>query len=262
MRVLVTRPAAQAVEWVERLRLRGIDAQVLPLIGIAAAADPGPLSNAWASLARQRLVVFVSANAVEQFFAHRGVAAPWPAAVQAGSTGRGTTQALRHASVPAAQIVEPAADAAQFDSESLWAQLAARDWRDANVLFVRAEGGREWLAERLRAAGASVAFVCAYRRLAPNLSRLERQLLGEALQQPLHHLWWFSSSQAIEHLARLAPSANWSSAQALATHPRIAEAARKLGFANVLQAPPQSEAIVDAIERSIRERSIQSKQRE
>ncbi len=33
MKLLVTRPAAQAAEWVAWLRARGVDAAALPLIG-------------------------------------------------------------------------------------------------------------------------------------------------------------------------------------------------------------------------------------
>jgi uroporphyrinogen-III synthase len=40
VRVLVTRPAAQAAGWVQRLGERGIEAFALPLIGITPAADP------------------------------------------------------------------------------------------------------------------------------------------------------------------------------------------------------------------------------
>jgi len=250
MRVLVTRPAAQAVEWVERLRVRGIDAQALPLIAIEPAADLAPLRSAWQALAEQRMVVFVSAHAAQQFFAHRGLGA-WPSNVLAASTGPGTTQALQRLSVPAEQIVEPAPNAAQFDSESLWEELKGRDWRAARVLCVRADDGREWLAERLREAGATVAFVAAYRRVAPSLNRLERQLLRDAMAQPRRNLWWFTSSEAIDHLAKLTPTKDWSRAHALVTHPRIADKARALGFGHVLQAPPQSDAVLGAIKRSI-----------
>ena len=65
MKLLVTRPAAQAVEWVAALRERGVEADALPLIGIFAPRDAAPVRAAWASLAAHRLVMFVSPNAAE-----------------------------------------------------------------------------------------------------------------------------------------------------------------------------------------------------
>ena len=105
MRVLVTRPAAQAVDWVAQLRAYGFDALALPLIAIEPVADTAPLVEAWDRLAAQRLVMFVSPNAAERFFAQRPPALAWPEAVLAGSPGPGTTRALRALGVPAAQIV-------------------------------------------------------------------------------------------------------------------------------------------------------------
>jgi uroporphyrinogen-III synthase len=69
--VLVTRPAAQAARWVERLRAAGLDAQALPLIAIEPAADPAALQATWHDLPALALAMFVSPNAVAGFFAAR-----------------------------------------------------------------------------------------------------------------------------------------------------------------------------------------------
>jgi len=248
VRILVTRPALQAAEWVRQLRDAGLDAVALPLIAIAPVDDPAALNDAWRGLASQRLVVFVSPNAARQFFAHRPDRAAWPDAAWAGSPGPGTTQALIALGVPAARIIEPATDAAQFDSESLWARLAGHDWHGAPVLVVRGAGGRDWLAQTLRAHGARVAHVAAYRRGPPALDAGERALLRAALDAPRAHCWFFSSSEAIDHLATLAAGADWHAARAIATHPRIAERARQLGFASVVQARPSLAAVVACIQ--------------
>jgi len=244
MRVLVTRPAPQAADWVARLREGGIDAVALPLICIAPAADAAPVDQAWSNLSSFRLVVFVSPNAAEQFMHARPVGAVWPAGVLAGSTGPGTSHSLRRQGVPAAQIVEPAADAAQFDSEALWRQLQPGDWRAAPVLIVRGEGGREWLADTLRERGAEVELLAAYRRQAPQLDTPGRTLLDAALASPREHLWFFSSSEAIDNLAALSGRAvEWSQGRALATHPRIAARAQHLGLVDVSLARPTVAAV-------------------
>jgi uroporphyrinogen-III synthase len=251
MRVIVTRPAAQAAEWVLRLQAEQIDAVALPLIGVAPAADAAAVESAWAKLGTQRLVVFVSPNAVEHFFALRPGGVRWPAGVLAGSPGPGTTRCLLDLGVPAAQTVAPAADAAQFDSEALWLQLAAQDWNGAQVLIVRGDGGRDWLADTLRGRGATVSHVAAYRREAPVFDAAQRSLLADALRAPASNLWYFSSSEAIDHLERLSADfapLRWAEARALATHPRIAERARQLGIAGVTECRPPLEAVVACIQ--------------
>jgi uroporphyrinogen-III synthase len=249
MKLLVTRPAAQASGWVQALSERGLDAAALPLIGIAAAADAAAVAAAWSGLGAQRLVVFVSPNAVEHFFALRPAGMPWPASTLAGSTGPGTSQALRQWGVSATQIAEPRADAPQFDSEALWQQLAPQDWHDAGVLIVRGDGGRDWLSDTLRSHGARVTHLAAYRRVAPAFTAAERVLLGEALAAPGAHVWLFSSSEAVGLLqTQLAPGASWASARAIATHPRIAESARAAGFGQVILARPELDAVVACLQ--------------
>ena len=250
--MLVTRPAAQADEWVQALRAQAVDAVALPLIGIAAADDAAPVLKAWCGLDAWRLIVFVSPNAAEQFFAQRPAAGPataWPPALRAGSPGPGTTRVLVALGVPAAQIVAPADDAAQFDSESLWAQLQRFDWRGARVLVVRGDGGREWLAETLRAAGAQVELLAAYRREPPQFDAAARATLDAAVAQPAAHAWLFSSSQAIDHLLDAVPPAvDWTRATAIATHPRIAERARRAGFGRVVAAQASLAGVVACLQ--------------
>lgn len=251
-RVVVTRPAAQAAEWVARLQAAGIDAAALPLIEIVAATDAHALGRAWATLPSRRLVIFVSANAVDGFFAARPEAAGWPKATTAAAPGPGTSAALRRAGVDASAIVEPAADATQFDSESLWLQLAATDWAGASVLIVRGDGGREWLGERLVEAGARVETVSAYRRAVPALDAPMRQAL-DTLARDAHAIWLFSSSQSIDHLEQLAGRASWAASRAIATHPRIAERARAAGFGGVLACEASLAAVVACIQSFDRE---------
>lgn len=249
MRLIVTRPATQAAEWAARLGKAGIDAVALPLICIAPAADAAAVRAAWAGLSTMQLVVFVSPNAAEQFMGLRPHGGAWPAAVRAGSTGPGTSQMLLRCGVPAEQVVEPAADAAQFDSEALWARLRDLDWQGRRVLIVRGDGGREWLADTLRARGADVASLAAYRRSAPQLDATGQALLRAAMTRPDAHLWFFSSSEAIDHLAALTGSqANWAPARALVTHPRIAERARALGFGRVTLSRATLPAVVACIQ--------------
>lgn len=252
-RVLITRPKEQAAIWVQALRARGLDAQALPLIDIAPVEDLTALRAAWTNLPHQDFVMFVSANAAAHFFAARGVLQAWPAHTSAGSTGPGTTGALRAAGVPEACIVEPA-PGATLDSESLWMRLRQRDWNGRRALIVRGEEGRDWLAETLRTAGAHVDFVAAYRRLPPRLDLEGRAALSQALAHPERHIWVFNSSQAVRHLQ--AVTQEWASfgglaGTALVSHPRIAQAASEAGFDTVQVVEPglgPLEAAIGALE--------------
>lgn len=249
LQLIVTRPAEQAGPWVQALCERGLRALALPLIAIGEAPDPRPVQAAWARLAEFRLVMFVSANAVRAFFGLRPAALHWPPATLAGSTGPGTSAALRALGVDGDRLVEPAADASQFDSEALWSRIAHRSWAGERALVVRGEQGRDWLADTLRGRGAVVEFVAAYRRLPPQLDAGGQAVLRAALDEPRRHLWLFSSSEAIARLQALAPAAGWAQAQALASHPRIAEAARGLGFGRVEQVAPSPDAVLDWVRR-------------
>ncbi len=253
--VIVTRPAAQAAGWVRALQALGQPAQALPLIAIAPATDLAPVHAAWQRLPEFALVLFVSANAVNHFFAAAPPLAGWPDQVSAGSTGPGTSAALRAAGVAEAALAEPAADGQRFDSEALWARIAGRDWAGRRVLVVRGDEGRDWLAEVLRGRGATVEFVAAYRRQPPVPTAAERELLASARATPAAYLWQFSSSEAIANLRRLAPDVDWSRSSAVASHARIVEAARAAGFGRVELTPPDPAAVAAM---AARWRSIQS----
>ena len=207
MRVIVTRPAAEAADWVEALRARGFDALALPLIDIRPPQDRGPVDAAWSRLASYRAAMFVSANAVRGFF---GAAGAWPHGLRAWATGPGTRQALVAAGVAPSLVDTPPADAAQFDSEALWPLVQGQCRTGDRVLLVRGGTGRDWLEQQLLQSGVAVETVLAYSRARPAWGAAERATaLGAA-----RDTWLFSSSQAIAHLLELLPGAEWRDARA------------------------------------------------
>ena len=111
--------------------------------------------------------MFVSANAVQHFFAAAPPGMGWPAGVLAGSTGPGHVGGAACGGRARAAAGGAGRRRAAFDSEALWARLSGRHWAGRSVLVVRGEDGRDWLAETLRERGAAVDFVAAYRRAAP-----------------------------------------------------------------------------------------------
>jgi len=248
MRVVLTRPRQEAERWAARLRECGHAPLVLPLMAIAPPPDLQPLRAAAADLARYRAAMFVSANAVQGFLAVAGrFEGP-----RAWAPGMATREALRAAGVAAERIDAPAQDAEQFDSESLWQQVHGQLKAGDRLLLVRggdSEGrsqGREWLAQQLAARGVAVDTVMAYIRQRPSWSQAEQALARAAAADG--SVWLFSSSEAAAHLAVLLPGQSWAAARALATHPRIAQAVRALGFGSVRQTRPALEDVMASIE--------------
>jgi uroporphyrinogen III methyltransferase/synthase len=258
---VVTRPAGQSSELIARLSAEGIDTLEFPLIEIAPVEDDAPLLAALAALDRYALVVFVSPNAIDHAFAKYN--AIWPHALPIGVVGPGSVAALaRHGVVaPEHRIVSPPSsdhdDDARFDSEALYAGLEAQLGENAfdgkQVLIVRGDGGRGWLAERLREAGAQVDTVAAYRRLVPDppigdWARVHALLAGAP------HAWLVTSSEGVRNLDSLAhahltaaETTTLKHAPLVAPHSRIAETARGLGFDCITMSGAGDERIVRAL---------------
>lgn len=173
-RVIVTRPAHDAGDWVRQLQHKGLAAEALPLIEIAAApaaADVQAVTQAWQSIGSYAACMFVSGNAVRFFFEQkealrqhlRGLPAinnvanqylkSLPPTLRFMAPGPGTAAALLAAGVPAGQLDAPPPDADQFDSEALWSVVGQRDWRGRRVLVVRGVTGQAGEASQ---AGASL----------------------------------------------------------------------------------------------------------
>jgi len=256
MRVILTRPEREAGRWLASLAAHGIDACALPLISIAAVPDAARLQAAWNGLEAFDAVMFVSGSAVQHFFEANSAkprvgGSKFAIKTRAWAPGPGTAAALADAGVPLAAIDAPDRDAGQFDSESLWQQVAGQARPGARVLIVRggdAQGqgaGRDWLAAQLVAAGVQVDTVVAYLRRAPHWHAQQLALAAQAAADGWP--WLFSSSQAIANLGVLLPQQDWSAARAVATHPRIAQAARTAGFGVVCESRPTVEAIVAAL---------------
>jgi uroporphyrinogen-III synthase len=253
--VLVTRPEREAGPWVQALQAEGVQAEAFALIEIAPLPDAQALQSAWQLVPQCFAVMFVSANAVRFFMAAQpaGVALH---ACRAWATGPGTLAALLAAGWPADQIDAPPADAQQFDSEALWAVVsesvrAANAQAQATVLIVRGAdatgqlAGRDWLAQQLEDVGLKLAQTVAYVRRAPALSDAQQ---ARAQQATHSGAWWlFSSSEAAVHLQQACPELDLSTAQALATHPRIAERLRQAGWGRVHLVPASLKSQAESI---------------
>ncbi|MCL6466912.1 MAG: fused uroporphyrinogen-III synthase HemD/membrane protein HemX [Ralstonia sp.] len=240
--VVVTRPRAQAPMLVAALERHGLRTHQFPLLDIAPTPNLDDLRAALGDPSRYALVVFVSPNAVQQAFAAMPEGFRWPQEVPVAVVGPASAQALATHGVapPAHRVIKPdthAGDARQ-DSEALYARLDVPSLSGREVLIVRGNGGREWLADQLREAGASVRTAEAYRRSVPVPDAAAWLALRAVLSS--RHAWTLTSSEAVRNLDELA-RANLSPADldtlhgapCFASHARIVEQAESLGFRDV-----------------------------
>ena len=280
MKIIVTRPRFEADAWVKQLRALHFDAIALPLIDIGEPPDKDDTRRAWQNLHQYRAVMFVSSNSVRYFYslsmplaseliaynAIKNIAnlSKKASKIRMWATGPGTRKALLEQGVPNDHIDAPALNAAQFDSETLWSIVKNQIKPGDKVLIVRgsssntkdADGaesqqmnGRPWLADQLAASGVQVEFVVSYQRSAPVFDAAESALMSQASADL--SVWLLSSSEAVTNLKALSEpivGLNWSHARAIATHPRIAQAAREAGFGVVYESRPLLSDVVASIE--------------
>ena len=267
LRAIVTRPGQEADAWAAQIKRNGIEAVALPMIEIVAVPDRSQLAQAWKDLGTYDALMFVSSNAASHFFAARPteIASPWVSgnkAPRAWVTGPGSRAALLAQGVPAKHIDMPAPTAQSLDSEALWLQVEAQIGAGTRILIVRGDKaseaadapapgspsgqGRDWLAVQLQGRGAQVDYVVAYARRPPQWTADQRALVMQSLQG--QDVWVWSSADALGNLLSAFPGQTWAGAKAVATHTRIAQAARLAGFGKVALAKPGLAALCASIE--------------
>ena len=249
--VIITRPLAQAEPLAAKLRATGFDVRIFPLLDIQTLPDNRELRQKTEQLSDYAMVAFVSPNAIDAAFEHIG---SWPATVIVAVVGEGSRQALaRHGLTPdKARIVSPR-NLQRTDSETLLEVLDLPALAGKNVLIVRAETGRELLADRLRAAGIQVEQVAAYRRGPPPMDDARSFQLKDLLAGPSD--WVITSSEALRYLKDItlasAGEEGWQhllQSSLIVPHERIAQTAEELGFQHLTRTGSGDEALIAAIQ--------------
>ncbi|HET7033582.1 MAG TPA: uroporphyrinogen-III synthase [Casimicrobiaceae bacterium] len=217
--ILVTRPARQAAGFARKIATLGGAPVIFPAIVILPPRDTRAVESARAALATYDVAIFVSPNAVEY-----GIPDPrgWPQRLAVFAPGPGTAEAL-----VAAGIADVRIPATTFDSEGMLALPELAEMHGKRVLILRGEGGREHLADSLRARGAQVDAVACYRREQP---RSGVEGLAEAFGAGAIDVVTITSSEALDNLWSLANAsirAAWRARPTFAPHPRIVARARE-----------------------------------
>lgn len=246
-RVLVTRARAQAGELRERLEVLGAEVLELPVIEIVPAVG-AELDAALRRLGVYDWVVFTSVNAVgplvERLAAVEG-AREQLAGRRIAAIGPATAERLRAQGFAVELVPE------RFVAEALVEALVERGVRGKRFLLPRADIARDVLPEGLRAAGATVDVVVAYRTRAPELvdgATLRRVRDGEV------DVITFASPSTVRNLAALLGD-ELPAASVICIGPITAAAAGECGFEVAAEAEEYSiPGLVDTVVRLVGER--------
>ncbi|WLI90510.1 uroporphyrinogen-III synthase [Massilia sp. R2A-15] len=248
--VVITRPRAQGEELARRVQALGFEAELFPLLEIDPLADQSALARVLAGVADYSLVAFVSPNAIEAAFAH---IARWPAGVALAVLGDTSRACLASHGVDDANANIYSPQGAASDSEHLLRAIDPAALAGRKVLIVRGETGRELMGEGLRAAGAEVTTVAAYRRRVPALT----PELGATLNRLLarRNDWIITSSEALRGLLALVTQLGGQAAvekmqqqRLIVPHARIAETASALGLSRITLAGSGDAALLAALQ--------------
>jgi uroporphyrinogen-III synthase/uroporphyrinogen III methyltransferase/synthase len=243
-RVLVTRAAHQAGKLSEGLRDLGAEPVEVPVIEIRPPSDFAPLDRALRTLDSYDWLILTSANSV-QALAERAAALGLNLAdasqLKVAAVGEATAAAARQAGFAVAVVPET------YVAESLTKSLAGQS-RGKRVLLARAAVARDIIPHALRAAGATVDVVDAYRNVMPESAPV---LLREALQQGIDAAA-FTSSSSVTHLADAARQAGiafpFAGVAAISIGPITSKTLRELGWEPAVEASPSDvPGLIEAI---------------
>jgi uroporphyrinogen-III synthase len=241
-RVLLTRPQPESRALAARIAAAGGAAIVFPTLEIQPVALSAASQAALQALGRHRLAVFVSANAVRHGMPLVRSMGGWPSGLAAAAVGNATAELLRTQGLREVLVPQTGAD-----SEALLACRELQQVAGASVVVFRGEGGRELLADTLRARGAQVGYIECYRRAMPQTdpAPVRSALDAHALDAVVA-----ASAEGVRNLLHLV-GPEWQAAlrsvPLIVTHPNVGEAARSLGFERVALAPDAEEGVVDCL---------------
>ncbi|HVR69587.1 MAG TPA: uroporphyrinogen-III synthase [Vicinamibacteria bacterium] len=162
-RIVVTRRPEQAGSLAAGLSALGAEVHEVPLVEMAAPSDPGPLWRAVAEIAAYDWVAFTSANAVGALAdALERAGRALPPGCRVASVGPSTSGAVRER-LGTGPALTPASD---YRATGLVRAFDAVDLTGRRVLWPISDRARDALADGLRARGALVDAVVAYRTVA------------------------------------------------------------------------------------------------
>lgn len=248
-RVVLTQPRPRADALAERWRRAGAEVAVCSTAEVLDRSDRLDVAGVLARAPAFDLVVFTSPTAaglLAPHLARRAVRRPRLATV-----GPGSLEALAAGGVAISEHECIVPDGERHDAQALLACPAISALDDAQVLVVRGEHSRTDWSGALRERGARVTECRAYatrpvRPFEEDDARLRAWADAAATARVI-----LTAVDALErvsaHVAGLGVERWFAVQPMLAVHPRIAQAARDLGWAHVETVPPGEAALSQAL---------------
>lgn len=227
--ILIIRPAGLGDRLAENIAEQGGEAILFPAIDILPAPRPSRLAMVIARLHTFDWAIFVSPTAVREGMKRVLERRHWPPGVRLAAVGQATAEAL--AGFATGDVLAPAAPG---DGQALAALPDLQEISGQNVVIFRGDGGREFLGRVLAERGARVEYAECYRRARPQVdsSALQNRWREGGVQAICA-----ASSEALRNLLDMAGEASNEmifAAPVFVPHPRVAESARAMGFAQVI----------------------------
>jgi len=231
-RVLVTRALQQAGKFSSEMRALGAITVEVPMIEIVGPESYAALDDAIRNLDRYDWLILTSSNAIQQLCERAARFGSDPAKTEAlkiAAVGKGTAETAQRYGFHVSVV--PDSYVAESLVESLRGEVAGK-----RVLLARAAVARDVIPDALRAAGAVVDVVEAYRNVMPATAPEQLRLaVTEGLDAAT-----FTSSSSVTHLAEAARVAGiaWplAAVPAISIGPITSQTLRDLGW------PPAAEA--------------------
>ena len=248
--VLVTRALHQAGKLSEGLRALGAEPVEVPVLEICAPVSFEPLDRALRGLGSYDWLILTSANtvrALEERAAGLGVSLGQFASFKVAAVGNSTAAAAREAGLSPTFV--PDLYVAESLIEGMIGQISGQ-----KILLARAEAARDAIPDALRAMGAEVDVVDAYRNVLPEAAPEQlRRALAKGIDAAT-----FTSSSSATHLAEAARQAGvawpFAGVAAVSIGPITSQTLRDLGWEPAAEAN-QSDiagliaAVIDSFQR-------------
>ena len=223
--IAITRPVDQAKKLSALITAAGGTPVLYPLIEITALADYSQFEAVIQNIQQYDWAIFISSNAVQNGMP-RLVKVGIPSSLQFAAIGPVTASELQSFGInqvltPSSHIQDGDKSKVRFDSESLLALPEMQSVQGKKVMIFRGIGGRDVLAETLKARGAQVTFAECYQRINPQSNC---DLLAQLYAENNLHGLVVTSREAMRHLLDLAGDADWlKNMTVFVNHARIAE---------------------------------------
>ena len=247
--IAITRPIDQAKKLSTLIEQAGGTPILFPLIEITPLNDYSQFEAVISHINDYDWAIFISSNAVQNGM---------PRLVKTCITKEGIFGNLKFAAIGPVTASELQSFGVKdvlipndrFDSESLLTLPEMTNVFSKKILIVRGVGGRDVLAETLKARGAQVTFAECYQRINP---QTDYDLLAQLWTEKKLHAVVITSSEAMRYLLDLAGNVDWlQNVTLFVNHARIAEIPLQMGLKVKVADAPGDEAMLKTLVDNLR----------